>query len=146
MVIHDLLKDYPIVVEIPIAWGEMDAFGHINNVYYIRYFETGRTKYLSEINFISGTEIGPILSSVSCKYKFPLVYPDSIYIATRVYKMSSDRFWMKYIIVSKKHEKIAAEGEGVIVSYDYQKGSKISFPENVIEKIKHLENNNIELI
>jgi hypothetical protein len=23
---QDLLKDYPVVIEIPIAWGDMDAF------------------------------------------------------------------------------------------------------------------------
>lgn len=144
--IETLLKDYPVVSKIPLAWGEMDAFGHINNVYYIRYFETARTKYLSEINFISSSEIGPILASVSCKYKFPLLYPDSVYVATKVYKISSDRFWMKYIIVSKKHEKIAAEGEGVIVSYDYKKATKTPFPENIRSKIELLENGNFEVV
>lgn len=144
--IETLIKDYPIVSEIPLAWGEMDAFGHINNVYYIRYFETARTKYLSEIDFISSSEIGPILASVSCKYKFPLLYPDSIYAATKVYKISSDRFWMKYIIVSKKYEKIAAEGEGVIVSYDYKKATKTPFPENVRNKIEILEKGKFEVV
>lgn len=144
--IEHLLKDYPIVSEIPLAWGEMDAFGHINNVYYIRYFETARTKYLSEIDFISSSEVGPILASISCKYKFPLLYPDSVYVATKVYKISSDRFWMKYIIVSKKYEKIAAEGEGVIVSYDYKKASKTPFQINVREKIELLEKGNFEVI
>jgi acyl-CoA thioester hydrolase len=33
------LADYPVVVEIPVAWGEMDAYGHVNNIVYFRYFE-----------------------------------------------------------------------------------------------------------
>jgi len=24
------LADCPVVVEVPVAWGEMDAFGHVN--------------------------------------------------------------------------------------------------------------------
>lgn len=29
--------DYPVVIEIPVAWGEMDAYGHLNNIVYFRY-------------------------------------------------------------------------------------------------------------
>ncbi len=31
------LADYPIVFEQRVAWGDMDAFGHVNNVIYYRY-------------------------------------------------------------------------------------------------------------
>ena len=40
--IADLLADFPVTVEIPVAWGDMDAMGHVNNVVYFRYFETAR--------------------------------------------------------------------------------------------------------
>lgn len=33
------LADYPIVFEQRVAWGDMDAFGHVNNVIYYRYIE-----------------------------------------------------------------------------------------------------------
>lgn len=26
---------------LPVAWGDMDAFGHVNNVKYLKWFETG---------------------------------------------------------------------------------------------------------
>ena len=29
---HTPLADYPVVIEIPVAWGEMDAYGHVNNI------------------------------------------------------------------------------------------------------------------
>jgi acyl-CoA thioester hydrolase len=29
---QDLIKDYPVVIEMPIAWGDMDAFQHVNNI------------------------------------------------------------------------------------------------------------------
>ena len=43
------LYDYPIVVEIPVAWGEMDYFHHVNNTVYFRYFESARVKYVEAI-------------------------------------------------------------------------------------------------
>ena len=36
------LADYPIVFEQRVAWGDMDAFGHVNNVIYYRYIESAR--------------------------------------------------------------------------------------------------------
>ena len=33
---------FPVVIELPVQWGEMDAFGHVNNVVYLRWFESGR--------------------------------------------------------------------------------------------------------
>jgi len=35
-----LLKTFPVVATIPVKWGDMDAFQHVNNVIYFRYFET----------------------------------------------------------------------------------------------------------
>ena len=32
----NILADYPVIFEQKIAWGDMDAFGHVNNVMYYR--------------------------------------------------------------------------------------------------------------
>ncbi|MBJ7019207.1 acyl-CoA thioesterase, partial [Vibrio cholerae] len=33
---ESLLKDFPVVTKIVVAWGEMDALQHVNNVVYFR--------------------------------------------------------------------------------------------------------------
>jgi acyl-CoA thioesterase FadM len=33
------LKQYPVIYEQTVAWGDMDAFGHVNNAMYYRYVE-----------------------------------------------------------------------------------------------------------
>ena len=35
----ELLKTFPVVTKIPVIWGDMDSFQHVNNVIYFRYFE-----------------------------------------------------------------------------------------------------------
>ena len=32
----------PVVVELPVVWGEMDSMQHVNNTVYIRWMETAR--------------------------------------------------------------------------------------------------------
>ncbi|GIW21089.1 MAG: hypothetical protein KatS3mg068_0096 [Candidatus Sericytochromatia bacterium] len=43
-----MLDDYPIKIEIPIAWGDMDPFNHVNNIFYFKYFESSRIKYFEK--------------------------------------------------------------------------------------------------
>jgi len=139
---NKLLEGYPVVINIPIAWGEMDAFQHVNNVSYFRYFESARIMYSEKLGLLTlreRTGIGPILGSASCRYKFPLTYPDTISVGTKITDMTEDRFTMKYMIVSHKHQKIAAEGDGVIVMYNYNEGKKTAIPEEIRKKILAFE-------
>ncbi len=135
------LEDYPVVVKIPVVWGDMDSFGHINNTKFFRYFETARIKYFENIGFIASMkdlQIGPILASTSAKFIKPLFYPDKLLVGTRVTSINSTKFTMDYLIHSEKVGP-AAVGEGVIVVLDYQTSTKVPLPENVKEKILALE-------
>jgi acyl-CoA thioester hydrolase len=31
-----LLSDFPIVIELPVVWGEMDTYRHVNNIFYLK--------------------------------------------------------------------------------------------------------------
>jgi acyl-CoA thioester hydrolase len=51
---------------------------------------------------------------------------------------------MKYAVVSHKHKKIAALGEGVIVTFDYQKNKKAIIPVEIRKRIIDLEKSVIQ--
>lgn len=140
------LEDYPVVTEIPIAWGEMDSFQHVNNVTYFRYFETSCVAYLNKISIFdlkNTTGIGPILASTRCRFKVPLKYPDTILVCTRVTKIGIDRFTMEHRVVSRKLSKTAAEGEGVLITYDYKNERKVPIPAAIRQGILDLEKRNL---
>jgi acyl-CoA thioester hydrolase len=137
-----LLEAYPVVIEFPVAWGEMDAMGHVNNIVYFRYFESARIAYFEKMDmmgYMTQTGIGPILATTSCKFKIPLSYPDTVMIGARVVSVEEDRFSMYYIAVSRRHQKAAAEGDGVIVTFNYREGTKVPVPEAVKQKIIGIE-------
>ena len=139
---HELLARCPVAIEIPVAWGEMDSFQHVNNIVYLRYFESARVAYfvrLKLIEYMNETGIGPILASIQCRFKIPLTYPDTVSVGTRISKVEDDRFVMEYFLVSHKHQKIAAEGEGVIVSFDYRENVKAPLPAEIKRRIAALE-------
>jgi acyl-CoA thioester hydrolase len=134
-----LLEGFPVVVPVAVAWGEMDAFGHVNNVVYFRYFENARIEYLVRIGFADARQVGPILASTHCRFRLPLTYPDQLQVGIRSTDVADDRFTFEYRLVSERHGAVAAEGGGVIVSYDYQGGRKAPLPSSVRRAIEELE-------
>ena len=134
----DPLKNYPVIIEFPVAWGEMDAMNHVNNIVYFRYFESARIAYFEKagmFSYMTETGIGPILATISCKFKIPLSYPDKVLIGAKVGSIEDDRFVMNHLVVSEKHQKVAAEGDGVIVAFNYREGKKVTVPEVMKQKI-----------
>ena len=140
--VPSLVAGYPTVVEIPVAWGEMDAFGHVNNIVYLRYFESARIAYFAALEILevmTATGIGPILAETRCRYKFPLAYPDTVAVGARVAELAVDRFLMHYRVVSHRHGRVAAEGDGRIVFYDYNAKAKASLPAKIVARIRERE-------
>jgi acyl-CoA thioester hydrolase len=139
---EELNKIYPGVIEVPVAWGEMDALRHVNNIVYFRYFESARMAYFTRLDiwdYMNETGVGPILASTACKFKFPLVYPDTVSVGTRITDIEADRFVMKYVVVSHRQAKVAAEGDGLVVSYDYRALRKAPLPAEIKKRIEALE-------
>ncbi|MGR5178423.1 acyl-CoA thioesterase [Vibrio mediterranei] len=133
---EQLLEGFPVVTEIPVAWGEMDALNHVNNAVYFRYFETARLDYFSHINLMEDmaiTKIGPVLGDTYCRYKLPVTYPDTLLVGSRISDIQSDRFTMEYQIVSKKLGKVTTTGTATIVMFNFASNQKAQIPKKLLD-------------
>jgi acyl-CoA thioester hydrolase len=136
------MAGYPVIVEIPVAWGEMDAFGHLNHTIYFRYMETARISYFEKLDvpdFLERNPVGPILGAISCRFRAPLAYPDRVSVGVKVSQIEKDRFIMSYKIFSHKSWRLVAEGESTIVCFDYRQNCKAPMPEKLKNGIAELE-------
>lgn len=139
---REILERFPVQLEVPIAWGEMDSFQHVNNLVYLRWFESARMAYFSQLNYegvMKETGIGPILRDSRIRYRIPLTYPGNIISATRITRLEEDRFSMEHLVYSLEHEAVAAEGDAVVVCVDYNKNAKAAIPEYYREHILSTE-------
>ncbi len=133
---------WPVELDVALAWGEMDAFGHINNAVYFRWFESARMSYFARLGWPElqqATGVGPILHSTSARFRAPLVWPDTVTVATRVSEVAGDRFTMLYEVRSRSLARLAAEGSGLIVAFDYRALAKAALPKVIRERIARLE-------
>jgi acyl-CoA thioester hydrolase len=139
---NEVLAAYPVVVVQAVVWGDMDSYRHVNNTVYFRYFENARLEYFRRMRWFEyedETGIGPILSSTSCRFRKALSYPDTISIGARVSAIGEHRITYDYLIASQKLGAVAAEGQAIIVSYDYRKGTKVPLPDELRRRIEELE-------
>ncbi|MFH0262678.1 acyl-CoA thioesterase [Vibrio mediterranei] len=136
---ESLIKDFTVITEIPVAWGEMDALNHVNNVVYFRYFETARLDYFSHINLMEDmavTNIGPVLGETYCRYKLPVTYPDTLLVGSRITEVQEDRFKMEYQVVSKKLGKVTTTGTATIVMFDFTTNQKALISDKLMSAIE----------
>ena len=76
---HNLLKDFPVVIELPVAWGEMDSFQHVNNTVYFRYMEIARLDWLSSLSLGAAPQgQGPVVVNAFCNFHQELRHPGDV--------------------------------------------------------------------
>ena len=133
----ETLAHCPVVYVQPVAWGEMDAFNHLNNVAYYRYAESARIAYLYHLAMFKDDTL-TILAGSSCDYLAPVHYPDTLLIGVRTTKIGNTSLAMSYEYYSRAQDKVVAKGTSVIVRTDEQ-GNKQAWDESERNKIATFE-------
>jgi len=136
--VAEALADFRIVTELPVQWGDMDAFGHVNNVVYFRWFESARIdllhSYRSEVTMASGG-VAPILASIKCDYKKQLHYPDTVFIGSRTGTMGRSSVEIQHTVFSSQLEQVAAVATSVMVVFDYQANRPVRIPDALKQQL-----------
>lgn len=135
------MEKYPVELELRIDWSELDLFGHVNNVAFLKYVQAARVNYWERIGLYRDflqTKIGPMLAGTTCRFKKPLFYPGTIIIKSRMDFIKNTSFSIHHLILDSAGE-VAAEAEDVMVMYDFNKNEKVTFPSYLREMAEKLE-------
>lgn len=138
------MRGFPVVLEIPVQWGDMDALRHVNNARYFTWFESARIAYVQRIGAASGIgvggEVGPILASVSCDYLRPVAFPGAVRVGARVSEVGNSSLRMDYGVErADAPDEICARGTSVIVLVRYATLDKVRVPDEARAAIAALE-------
>ena len=125
---HESLDGFPVIVMIPLLWGDQDVFGHVNNLAYLRWCETARVLYMERAGLwvpLPPQGVGPILASMTCDYKKPLNFPDTVDVGARVTRIGNTSFHMEHRVVSRNLNALAAEVDSTLVMLDYSRNQTV---------------------
>ena len=104
----------------PLRWADMDSFGHVNNVVYLRYLEQARVDWMFVTAKEAGVEdfsLGTVVQRHEITYKRPLVYrSEPIRVETWVTKIANASFTVAYEV--KDDDWVYALASTVLVPYN----------------------------
>ncbi len=136
------LEEFPIVVELPIQWGDLDSYGHVNNLAYLRWFETVRAVYALRVG-VSVTPqregVGAALAAISCRYLRQLSFPGNVVAGVRVTRMSIGSITLGFLIIDGQTGVPVAQGECDAVIYDYSADKPVPVPEHIRTAVEEKE-------
>lgn len=120
------------ITGIPMRWGDMDAYGHVNNTNYFRYMEQARVELLDQLGVvIMPGGLGPVIINTACTFLVPLTYPGVVEVRTFVGPPGRSSF-MTYIELRKQGEEtLYAEGTAKVVWTDTVSGRSVPLPPNI---------------
>lgn len=118
-----------------VRFGDLDGMRHLNNVVFLRYFETARIQYLQHLvpdhdpaNPEAGA-FGLIFAECHINYRSTVQYDQSVAVSCTVedVRRSSVRIPFEMHV----DELLVAEGYGVLVGFDYTQQQAAPLPDEV---------------
>jgi acyl-CoA thioester hydrolase len=119
----------------------MDAFGHVNNVVFFRYFESARIEYFRAItgDEVTSSDFAPILAKTECNYRLPVYFPDTLTAESAVSRVGGSSLTMNYRLTSQAQNAVVAEGSAVVVNVNPKTGKSEPLSQEFKEKIASLQ-------
>jgi len=118
-----------------VRFGDLDAMRHLNNVVFLRYFETARITYLRHLipqHNPADPEAGGfglIFAECHINYRSPVHYDEQVAIACSVADVRRSSFRIPFAMTVDT--RLAAEGYGVLVGFDYAAQKAMALPDEL---------------
>ena len=123
-----------------VRFGDLDAMGHLNNVEFLRFFETARIDFLGRLMPehapTSRTEFGWIFAECHISYRAPAFFNDDVRVLIEPGELRRSSLRLDFRMVAEGDGRLVAEGYGVLVGYDYAAGRAQPVPEEVRARLE----------
>lgn len=115
---------------VPLRWADLDAYGHVNNVTYLRYLQEARVDMLFVHAPRQGAERladGVIVTRHEIEYREPLRFrPTPVRVETWVTDVTNSRFILSYEVIDEAADEaertVYATASTTLVPYDLKDG------------------------
>jgi acyl-CoA thioester hydrolase len=108
---------------VEIRWRDMDAFKHVNNSVYLTYLEEARDEWFLQV-LGNGLLLNDfVLARCAVDYRSPLTQDDGdVDVELRCTRVGRSSITTGERVIAVSDGRLAAEGEAVLVHYDWQTG------------------------
>jgi acyl-CoA thioester hydrolase len=125
-----------------VRFGDLDAMQHMNNVEFLRYFETARIDYLRQLSPdhapTARRRFGFIFAECHIAYRAPAFFDDAIRTYVWPSEMKRSSLTLAFEMRVDGDDRLVAEGWGTLVGYDYEAGRSQPIPDELRALIEPL--------
>lgn len=123
----------PVFVAIvPMRWGDLDAYGHVNNILYFQYAEQARSEWMcSLLGDTRHPGQGMVVAHQHCDYKRPLGYPGIVEVHLSVDPPGRSSLTIWFEIRKSGEDVLYAAGNARMVWMDLAAGRSMPLPDRV---------------
>jgi acyl-CoA thioester hydrolase len=120
---------------------DLDTFGHVNNAVILTYIETGRIRYLVNLDIRSPhagwNDIAFILAHISYDFRTPIFYGQRVKVGSRITEINRSSLRMEHRV--EADGELAVEGYDILVHYDYPGSRSLHISPEMRAKIEAFE-------
>lgn len=121
----------------PIRWGDMDSYGHVNNTVYFRYMEQARVEWITSLGYqVAPGRESMLMMNGFCNFYKQLSYPGELILKTSIGaigRTSMDVYTSMALTTTPDEE--AAIGGATMVWVDLNTNKSAPWPEDILRKI-----------
>jgi acyl-CoA thioester hydrolase len=123
-----------------VRFGDLDAMRHLNNVVFLRYFETARIAYLHHLvpshdpAHPEDDQFGLIFAECHINYRATVHYDEQVAIACTIADVHRSSFRVPFEM--RVGDRLAAEGYGVLVGFDYRAQRASPLPDTLRARLE----------
>jgi acyl-CoA thioester hydrolase len=123
-----------------VRFGDLDAMQHLNNVEFLRFFETARIEYITKLfpqhSPDRAQDFGFIFAECHIAYLAPGHYGDDVRTYVWVSEVRRSALRVDFEMVVDADARKLAEGYGWLVGYDYVAGKAQPLPDELRERLE----------
>lgn len=143
LIYNHVMTDYHFYHPIEVRYADIDAQGHLNNAKFLTFFEQARIQYLRRLGLFSGEQsfmdIGVILADIHIAFRAPVLWGMDVRVGVKTVKLGNKSMTVAQCLKNGPDGSIMAEGEVVLVTYDYHSGVTLPIPQAWHETISRFE-------
>ncbi len=124
-----------IVARVPVTvrWGDLDAFGHVNNAAFLVYVQEARIVWLSQLGHrLRDEQKMPVVAAASLNFRRQLGWPGRVVVELSIARVGGSSLTIAHRVVAEDDAQcVHADGEAVMVWIDPASGRSIPLPDAV---------------
>lgn len=105
---------------IQVRFSDVDVIGHVNNIVYFAYYDTGKAAFMTELlgRNISWQEVDTVVANVDCAFIAPIFWGEQIEVLTTCVGIHDKSFRLLQMLRNSESGEVKSVCETVMVSFD----------------------------